>query len=56
MSFLLCLLAVTGGSRIALSRQEWNLTAVEKLDFSLEERGEDTADVLPAAFKDFQCK
>lgn len=31
-------------------------SGVEKSDFSLEQRGEDTAIVPKAAFKDFQCK
>lgn len=43
------------GPIIAPVRQEENLTAVEKFDFSLEERGEDSGDALKAAFKDFHC-
>lgn len=29
---------------------------MENFDFGLEGRGEDAAEVLKAAFKDFQCK
>lgn len=36
--------------------QKAHLTAVEDFDFSLEGRGEDSADVFKAAFKDFHCK
>lgn len=37
-------------------QQEANLIALEEFDLSLEERGEDSADVFTAAFKDFQWK